>query len=440
MRVEKQHVPDTKQNKNRGNYTWRTEWIRPYESQYSAFRMFAKINAVTYPCAIKLLSDGCLSTFNYNQLSNLKERPCSISDSDSRHNQVEKLVIDFFSLDTVAEQIPHLNAKAREIFFSSRHRYCPECIKKGYHSWLYQYQPLLACPIHRIPLKEGDFQIDDWESSPAYHPALQTIDTHSIEEFYHKTLGDIKRFEVITVNSEPLNHDSLIRRFVNKNFHEIGTEIYHRSINREPNVKQLVSDRLRNIWRKFFNNEKEVYLCGYTVSTDMILTYGFQELFGYTSENPYYYETSVGLIQSYIDIMELSFENINEPQPIQDLLYDYLTAVSGIPDHSPFDFHLIISPNSKRYNWVQSSSACIEPFWDMYNELQKVRLNKNDWVLACIDDHIRYQWDELKQFATQINIDRKNNREKIIHMLPNIWYLITEDNSNMLHVYRCVEE
>lgn len=435
MNTEKHEMFD--QNRNIRNYTWRTKWIRPYESLYSALRMFMKINVVSYSTAIKILSKGHSLTFNFDNLSNLKELPCSNTNNILHYCLAEQRVIDFFALDAITAKFPYFNAKAREVLLSPRHRYCPKCIKKGYHSWLYQYRPLQMCPIHRIPFEEGNFLIDQWAAGLWYHPSLQNIDTDPINAFYNKTFDKIKKVRIFTMDNDTSNNNILLSNFLDKSFNEIGKEIYSRRVDKVLETKKLIYEQFNKNWIKLFR-ENEIYQDGYRTSADIILKQGFMETVGSKHKNPYYNETFVGLLQIYITTMELTLENTGATQEIKELLNEYLIAVYGIPYHNPLDFHLIFHPYNSDYDYLQKSPAFVNPFIEHRREREQSRLNENDWALICIDDHIKYQWHKFMQLVATDN--ETENYSEIIHKLHNVWYLIIEDTCDILHVYRCIEE
>lgn len=76
------------------------------------------------------------------------------------------------------------NKEARDICITAKIRYCPECLKHGYHSWLFQYIAMRKCPIHHIDLIETYQFNDEPKHIMDCHPALQTINTEYMSNIY----------------------------------------------------------------------------------------------------------------------------------------------------------------------------------------------------------------------------------------------------------------
>lgn len=435
--MNKEKQPPANELRNIRSYTWRSEWVRPYESLYSVFRMFSKINVLPYTATMKIISSKVVS-FEPSKLDNLKNLSCSNANKDFQSYRREERVIQFFLSDKTTDSFPVFNQKAQQLLLSSKYRYCPECIKNGYHSWLYQYKPLKQCPIHKIPLEEGPFSIDLWAEGVSYHPALQNIDTVPLGKYYRKVFGKIKALKIFT----PSNHkdgSALVKKLSNKGFFEAGEEIYTRRVGNEPEVKKVLSEHLCTAWKDLFENVPNKS----SLELEFVLKAAFRETEHSQHCNPLYYETYAPLLQIYISIMELALDDLEDSEAIQDLFDFYRMAVDGKTYYSYINFYLIFHPSNGSWDEFRASPAYVDHFLEQRSDLMlSTRLNESDWELVCIDDHIKYQWNNLKRLWAG---ERSGNGQQkpsweLIDKLHNIWYLMIVDFSDILHVYRYVEE
>ena len=150
-------------------YTWKKEWVRPYESSFSILLTFCKINTIDAVKAKRLLGDP---------------------DSDKRY-------ADIFLPDWYVRQMqPFLNLdeRARDKMMENRIVYCPICRLSGYHSIFHQLYNMRVCPFHNITLEydmpESKFGVSYSIESIVYkedykslanahnipHPSLRTED------------------------------------------------------------------------------------------------------------------------------------------------------------------------------------------------------------------------------------------------------------------------
>lgn len=134
-------------------YLWRKDWVRPYESLYSALRMFERLNSfkTSYACSV-IYGKKVLIT-NHDYLPPFLSAACN-GIVDSKYN-VCNHIATFFSdgdKDKIAS-FPQMNEEARQLLVVSEYRFCPICHAKGYHSWFYQYRGLKVCPIHHVPFE-----------------------------------------------------------------------------------------------------------------------------------------------------------------------------------------------------------------------------------------------------------------------------------------------
>lgn len=131
-------------------YTWRKDWVRPYESIYSILRNFCKVNVFQGSYAMKVLGVKGYST----GLPVPKIMMFSKS-TQSKHNY--DMLYDVLLPEWYREQIAPVTSLEIPVFSDVVRltiSYCPECAKENYHSFLFQFYHVKECPFHRIPLIE----------------------------------------------------------------------------------------------------------------------------------------------------------------------------------------------------------------------------------------------------------------------------------------------
>ena len=183
-------------------YLWRKDWVRPYESLYSALRMFERLNSfkTSYACSVIYGKKVLITTHDY--LPPFLSAACN-GIVDSKYN-VCNYIATFFSdgdKDKVAS-FPQMNEEARQLLVVSEYRFCPICHAKGYHSWFYQYRGLKVCPIHHVPFESLQRCLDDKQVSVMdAHPLLYKIDTEPIEKACNKLSLNAKSIDLFTMNA-----------------------------------------------------------------------------------------------------------------------------------------------------------------------------------------------------------------------------------------------
>jgi len=131
---------------------------------------------------------------------------------------------------------------------------------------------------------------------------------------------------------------------------------------------------------------------------------------------------------------------------IKKLLERYQMAVIRRESSFQSSLRLISRPCTGLYDKLRITPAYVDLFLEQRQDsLPWEHLNESDWELVCIDDHIRYHWNELKKMAMeeswlqQENLSWRCKKDRIWNILDrlhNLWYLMVEDSSGILHVYR----
>lgn len=125
-------------------FTWLPGWFRPHESTWSLAYRLSLANLITAEQV-------------YNQLlSPLRSSPFDWLMAGKGGDQwladllgIPKSLADTAFLDDL------VGVRVEEHLLAKHLRYCPACLKEQFHSALFQFLPLEACPIHKIPLQDG---------------------------------------------------------------------------------------------------------------------------------------------------------------------------------------------------------------------------------------------------------------------------------------------
>lgn len=440
-----------KDNSHLRPYTWRKSWIRPYESLYSVFNTFKRVNAFSDKSAIRELSGNSTYSTNSGIIQNTMYHSC-LKANDRRYDYLtDKILIEAFSSNTETCLFPKLDGAARSLLISPNYNHCPECDKLGYHSWMFQYSPLKKCPIHNIPLIEGnDISLNQLTDNIDKHPALNKIDTAPIDKVYKSTLSGINAIQVIRLNSfyskKSLSETSIQPLFT------IGEEIYCAKMDNTRNIRDEMSKKFINLIFSLHDQletnfgydiaieENEEYYRSH-IDVKKILSAVFRDRPDHIYDNPTFENTFASDLQIYISFLEILSKEKNDNK----LLHQYLCEIFAYKN--PMDFKRIFRPNSRMFNLYNHTPAYIVTSV-LKDDDMLFKLNDNRFVLRCIDDHVKYQWNYIKtHFAEYIDgvsqqvttVYTPGDNKQFIN-LPHVMYLLITDNDNFCHVIRLVEE
>lgn len=141
-------------DKNMKNFTWNSTWILPYESGWSIFEKFKQANVIN--------SRELLKEFGTSSVVKLKgdiigrRRRDLLNLEGFNHQYLEKtLGVDIYKHTQyyLMNMVGMFSSKTkfryliREVF-----TYCTECLRRGYHSLLHQFQFVDRCPYHMSEL------------------------------------------------------------------------------------------------------------------------------------------------------------------------------------------------------------------------------------------------------------------------------------------------
>lgn len=135
-------------------YTWRKEWIRPYESMFSILRNFCKVNVLNGRKALSLF--GLRQTYNVPVFCpGLMMFSDSTIHIDCYQKLYDSILPDWYLEQTFLFRNGGIEEK-ESLRINKKVSYCPECMKENYHSLLHNIAGIKICPFHKTTLIQTD--------------------------------------------------------------------------------------------------------------------------------------------------------------------------------------------------------------------------------------------------------------------------------------------
>lgn len=422
-------------------FTWRKSWVRPYESLYSVYRTFTLVNIISDTMAPRVLTNGktkasVLSNHLYAMLSD------TCVPEDENNNLDSYVTVSLFqkkfASETCTDKFPiFLNGNAKSICISPKIKYCPECLKSGYHSWMFQYAALKQCPIHHINLTESNnMPLNEKKNIMKCHPDLQNIDTRNIAETYHKAFKGIKKIQAFKMNSL-FDVSNILNKKSDQSLWEVGDEIYVGPEVAAYNVKQKMTESFKTLVRQLrdeYASMKRIADNEYAIENILECTFHDWNLKKSRQLNPMMSSSAVISLQVHLSLMDNAVKCRNDSNEDKKLLYKYIQQVLSIS--GPLSFYALYHPHATELWLLKKTPAFIDTAGFDEQIILRSILNENHILLRCIDDHVKFQWKNFKALAKKYNSDDK----LIGNKLPHVCYLVLTDENDLKHVIRCVEE
>lgn len=420
-------------------FTWRKSWVRPYESLYSVYRTFTRVNVLSDTRALEILTKGKVKmAVSSEHLYEMLAHTCVPSDTNNHFNTYHICRVLPNILASPKQEVNKFplfrNKEARDICIATKIRYCPECLKRGYHSWLFQYIAMRKCPIHRIDLIETYQFTDEPKNIMDCHPAIQTINTEYMSNVYLQIFGGIKEIQAFKMNGL-FDITQVIGNESGKSLYDVGKEIYVGEKNAKYNVKENMVELLKRLIFQLgdeYASLKRYKNAEYPIEN--IIDYAFKD-WKYKNGaklNPMLSNTSAVALQVYISMMDNILKSQNSMVYDKDLMYKYMQQVKSISD--PLNFYTFYHPYAGELWMHPKTPAFVDPLIMDVQIIPKSTLNENYILFYCIDDHIKFQWENFKRLANEYN---NNDIFLIGRKLPRVCYLILTDEYDRQHAIRC---
>ena len=137
-------------------FAWLPEWISSYESPWSIFEKFKYANRATVMDLFELFGTSYSKGLKATHLS---KRACNLLTLEGLD---ETLLTKAFGLSLKEVNRRNINMLTNilpegdsPLYFHNILRFCPECIKIGYHSIFHQFTLVHRCPFHNVSLVQG---------------------------------------------------------------------------------------------------------------------------------------------------------------------------------------------------------------------------------------------------------------------------------------------
>lgn len=199
------------------SYVWDKKYVRPYESPWSVMRNFTLLNACcgNLRATLSLLDIGTKSSHRKTYFDPTLMTYLNISIDDKDMKRTMKVLLprgyskQFDSLRDIATASPSI--------ISRKLKYCPVCMKSGYHSVLHQAGGVQHCFIHRDVClttywkgeyvlghhKEYEPLTDDEKSRRTYN--IFTLRIRSFDLYSQDTFILPTEWEPLVIPRHPLN-------------------------------------------------------------------------------------------------------------------------------------------------------------------------------------------------------------------------------------------
>ncbi|MFX3634425.1 MAG: hypothetical protein ACE3L7_00145 [Candidatus Pristimantibacillus sp.] len=137
---------------------WKTEWINAYETPWSIFEKLCFANHITRTDLLKTLGSTEVRQIRGTLVGDKRRELINLSGFD--HPMLHK----YLDFDLAAQNNTDIKSILKPIeyiyenihtWFPTRMRWCPDCMRYGYHSWIHQFIMTKRCPFHDNELLES---------------------------------------------------------------------------------------------------------------------------------------------------------------------------------------------------------------------------------------------------------------------------------------------
>lgn len=134
---------------------WRKEWINAYESPWSIFEKVCLANQVSRTELLRTLGNHDVKNIKSSIIGNNRREFIQLSGFDpimlKQYLGCDLVGHNRSIIETILKPIEYFREHILTWFTESM-RWCPDCMRMGYHSWLHQFALVHICPIHQIKL------------------------------------------------------------------------------------------------------------------------------------------------------------------------------------------------------------------------------------------------------------------------------------------------
>lgn len=130
---------------------WNPEWINAYETPWSIFEKLCFANHITRTDVIRTLGSKEIQQIRSSVIGDKWRELIKLSGFD------HQMLHNYIGFNIAAQNNTVINHILKPIeyiheniltWFPNSIRWCPDCMRKGYHSWIHQFTLTQQCPFH----------------------------------------------------------------------------------------------------------------------------------------------------------------------------------------------------------------------------------------------------------------------------------------------------
>ncbi|MBB3132241.1 hypothetical protein FHS19_006970 [Paenibacillus rhizosphaerae] len=130
---------------------WKSEWVNVYETPWSIFEKLCFANHITRTDVIRTLGSKEIQQIKNVIIGDKWRELIKLSGFDHQmlHNYIGFNIADQINTDInlILKPIEYIYENILT-WFPKSIRWCPDCMSKGYHSWVHQFTLTQQCPYH----------------------------------------------------------------------------------------------------------------------------------------------------------------------------------------------------------------------------------------------------------------------------------------------------
>lgn len=431
-------------------FTWDDDWVRPFESSYSVFRNIAKINGF-HP------NNGLLKKLIHTSTATFDEFYGAVPFSNYGRTQAVSKFNTLIGTDKNVCLPPQMDKYANETLLSHKLRGCPECLKLGFHSWMYQHKIIDRCPIHGVKLVD-DIDWNLWDDHFKYLPGMNNLNIMPLQNVYDNGFKEVRKIYyqdffggIMTDEYVKVSTDIVLS---GGNYEKAGVYVTHanaikQSVRTDNNlsnesIKWLtrLTKSIQNVW----NITDSDYITVPDAIRFILLTLN-PETTDYTEASLNWASLELLIVsttlmcellskyKTQIDFDDFPYlymlPSVNGISSNASIIWNYLKAVRGkLDDTEILDFSNFKSNINYRSECYTPTFATIPystlPFWGF---------EENKIFIDCAEDMFWYQWEQYKNlFKSQKRIPTKY----LWLNLNPISYIIIQRHDGSFDGYRVI--
>lgn len=416
-------------------YTWKKEWVRPYESSFGILLNFCKVNALDGAKALRQLGKSAQTT--------------SVCEMLAPQDYIDKM-----------QMFLNMKKKIRDSMLEERLCYCPECRKIGYHSVFHQLFNVRICIFHKVPLEyDGDDDrygesyrtesiVYDGESGffsnarNIPHPSLRAEDPAVQNESYYKYLKhDIIEHVILHACYTSSEYVKLQQERVypleflcsNSSYKQISISHYDGSDDELLKLMQSGSHPLQAI----YEYEQTDQRTSQVMKSRHIIFNHFVYLHYY-----YLYCMFKNLLGSEVESYEFRKIDITKEKTLSitdtvKLKLSFIWSVKGSFDWQvPLSFYWVMHPECSDNNNYREviNGVRLEDIYLSFPEVPNPDVNEMLVCIYIIEDLFWLLWEQYKDLARRPQGVSVRDGWKELRV-PE-YYVCKKDNDSGLYLYR----